>query len=238
MYLASSPAPPSRNGFVQNAAPAPSSSDWVVFFAVCILTHRHPLSSRADAPDTRLQQFPVSPRSTWLQTPKTRSFTEKVNSLPLTATPTQARSLGAATEFGDLKQSQIAGSVADIGRKILGSPQIAIDPRDSQQPQGPPSVRFKSTIEEIAPDNVTASTSRPLADGLPLGNPGQVTSEEIRELSNRLRACPLQERRMNIFSYEPVSLPASRVRIFLLALLSGLPSAVTLLGPVAFVCLG
>lgn len=103
-----------------------------------------------------------------------------------------------------------------FGCETLGSLGIATDLQDVQQSQGPPSVRFKSTIEEIAPDNVTTSTSRPLADGLPLGNPGQVTSEEIRELSNRLRACPLQERRMNIFSYEPVSLPASRVRILIL----------------------
>ncbi|EAQ88407.1 hypothetical protein CHGG_05026 [Chaetomium globosum CBS 148.51] len=82
---------------------------------------------------------------------------------------------------------------------------VATDDQNNQQSQ----VRFKSTIEEIAPDNAT-STSLPLANGNPLGNPGQVTSEDIRQLSDRLRTCPLQERRMNIFSYEPVSLPPSR----------------------------
>lgn len=83
-----------------------------------------------------------------------------------------------------------------------------------QQPQASPGVRFKSTIEEFAPDH-EPSTRPPMADGIRLGSPGQVTPDDIRELSNKLRACPLQERRMNIFSYEPVSLPVSRVRNYL-----------------------
>ncbi|KAL2189331.1 Pkinase-domain-containing protein [Thermothelomyces heterothallicus CBS 203.75] len=85
------------------------------------------------------------------------------------------------------------------------SAQIAADNQHNQQSQ----VRFKSTIEEIAPDNAT-STTFPLAGGATLGSPSEVTPEDIRKLSNRLRVCPLQERRMNIFSYEPVSLPPSR----------------------------
>ncbi|KAK4233598.1 kinase-like domain-containing protein [Achaetomium macrosporum] len=89
------------------------------------------------------------------------------------------------------------------------STQSAADPRHMQQFQPPPAVRFKSTIEEIQPDNAT-STSLPLAGDGSLGDPGEVTPDETRELSRRLKACPLQERRMNIFSYEPVSLPASR----------------------------
>ncbi|KAL2129674.1 hypothetical protein VTI74DRAFT_7453 [Chaetomium olivicolor] len=80
---------------------------------------------------------------------------------------------------------------------------------NSQRSHSPPAVRFSSTVEEIAPDNAT-STAQPLASVPSLGDPGQVTPDQIRELSDRLRACPLQERRMNIFSYEPVSLPASR----------------------------
>ncbi|KAK4115916.1 Pkinase-domain-containing protein [Canariomyces notabilis] len=54
------------------------------------------------------------------------------------------------------------------------------------------------------------STITPSADGVALGDPGEVTPDQIRDLSNRLRACPLQERRMNIFSYEAFSLPPSR----------------------------
>jgi hypothetical protein len=91
-----------------------------------------------------------------------------------------------------------------------------------QQSQPPPAVRFRSTIEEIQPDNAT-STSLPLAGDDSLGNPGEVTPDEIRELSRRLKACPLQERRMNIFSYEPVSLPVSRVRILYPTLLPCIP---------------
>jgi hypothetical protein len=111
-----------------------------------------------------------------------------------------------------LKQSQTL--LLTPAGKNLGSTEILTDAQNAQQSQAPPAVRFKSTIEEIAPDNAI-SASLPLADEEPrLGSPGQVTSDEIRELSNRLRACPLQERRMNIFSYEPVSLPASRVSVF------------------------
>jgi hypothetical protein len=118
--------------------------------------------------------------------------------------------LAAATKSHQLEA--IANIVADVGWGILDSNTIPTVPGPQHTPQQP-SVRFKSTIEEISSDNA-ASTSLPLADDVSLGSPGQVTSAEIRELSNRLRTCPLQERRMNIFSYEPVSLPASRVRIF------------------------
>ncbi|KAL2267844.1 hypothetical protein VTJ83DRAFT_5121 [Remersonia thermophila] len=80
-----------------------------------------------------------------------------------------------------------------------------LNPASPSSPQPPPSVRFKSTIEAIAPDTST-STSLPLADE----SDGQAACDEIRELSRRLKACPLQERRMSIFTYEPVSLPVSR----------------------------
>ena len=71
-------------------------------------------------------------------------------------------------------------------------------------------MRFKSTIEEIAPDDTDSGSSAAAVKAL-LGNPGEATPEQIRDLSNRLKACPLQERRMNIFSYEAFSLPPSRV---------------------------
>lgn len=48
------------------------------------------------------------------------------------------------------------------------------------------------------------------------GGPAQlpeVTPEDLRELSKSLQGRHLQERRMNIFAFEPFSLPASRVRI-------------------------
>jgi hypothetical protein len=145
---------------------------------------------------------------------------ENSTSYPSPNSPTQTEALGfgvcaAGCSHQSHQLEAIANIVADVGWGILDSNTIPTNsgPQHTQQP----SVRFKSTIEEISSDNA-ASTSLPLADDVSLGSPGQVTSAEIRELSNRLRACPLQERRMNIFSYEPVSLPASRVRIFLVGL--------------------
>ncbi|KAK3390574.1 kinase-like domain-containing protein [Podospora didyma] len=83
------------------------------------------------------------------------------------------------------------------------------DSASDQKSQSPPAVRFKSTIEEIAPNDATRAVPA-AAEGFSLGDPAEVTPEQIRDLSDRLKACPLQERRMNIFSYEPFSLPASR----------------------------
>ena len=91
---------------------------------------------------------------------------------------------------------------------VQNAPSVAGGEQDSQTP---PAVRFKSTIEEIAPDDTSALLSAPIKD-LSLGEPGEVTPEQLRDLSKRLKACPLQERRMNIFSYEAFSLPPSRVR--------------------------
>ena len=80
------------------------------------------------------------------------------------------------------------------------------------QTQAEPAVRFRSTIEEIDPKDSCAGSDVPAnSRGWTLGDPADVTPEQIRDLSNRLKACPLQERRMNIFSYEAFSLPASRV---------------------------
>lgn len=100
--------------------------------------------------------------------------------------------------------------MATSAQEPEGQREIQQNDDESLQVQSPPAVRFKSTIEEIDPED--ASKSLPLANGVSLGEPGQVTPEDIRDLSERLRAsgCPLQERRMNIFSYEPVSLPPSR----------------------------
>ncbi|KAK3318262.1 kinase-like domain-containing protein [Apodospora peruviana] len=91
------------------------------------------------------------------------------------------------------------------------SQQNATDPapRD-ENPQSSTAVRFKSTIEEIDPKDTTSGVPAAIAQEYSLGDPSEVTPEQIRDLSNRLKACPLQERRMNIFNYEAFSLPASR----------------------------
>ncbi|KAM7201640.1 Protein kinase-like domain containing protein [Rhypophila sp. PSN 637] len=80
-----------------------------------------------------------------------------------------------------------------------------------EQTNTEPTVRFKSIIEEIDPKDASAAPPNAQPWSPNLGDPAaDVTPEEIRHLSERLQACPLQERRMNIFSYEAFSLPASR----------------------------
>ncbi len=71
-------------------------------------------------------------------------------------------------------------------------------------------MRFRSVVEEISPE---ANALAPSSNEAPqtLGDPGEVSPEDLRALSKSLRASPLQERRMNIFGYEAFSLPASRV---------------------------
>lgn len=81
-----------------------------------------------------------------------------------------------------------------------------------EQAHTEPTVRFKSTIEEIDPKDTSAGPPKAQPWSPLLGDPADVTPEQIRDLSDRLKACPLQERRMNIFSYEAFSLPPSRVR--------------------------
>lgn len=93
----------------------------------------------------------------------------------------------------------------------------------SQQSQShlelPPSVRFSSAVEEFAPEPDHYSSSVPAAEQQQqssngsLGNPGDITPDQIKDIARSLNrtACPMQERRMGMFSYEPYSLPVSRV---------------------------
>lgn len=251
-YLPGNSAPPSRNGFhcSNTARLEPSSSQTGLLFAVCILAHDSctPFPSPSPFPfpfaQAHLLRYCSASSSvsgqTWRRMPKTGSFAKKVKKiLPLTKPPRKRkhRALVCAAVATQAHQPEaIASIVADVGWGILDSSTIPPNPGPQNTQQ--PSVRFKSTIEEIAP-NDAASASLPLADHVSLGNPGQVTSDEIRELSNRLRACPLQERRMNIFSYEPVSLPASRVRIFSVGFALEPSVSDDVLGhPVSLLCLG
>ncbi|KAJ0115325.1 hypothetical protein J7T55_012602 [Diaporthe amygdali] len=69
-----------------------------------------------------------------------------------------------------------------------------------------PAVRFKSTVQEIDPQHPVSESSPPRADHVS----DFVTPEDIKSLSKSLQGHRLQERRMNNFSFEPYSLPASR----------------------------
>lgn len=86
------------------------------------------------------------------------------------------------------------------------APDGAADPK-TEESVGP-TVRFKSTVQEIDPQQ-----SRTLSYSAHSNNDpaAEVTPEDIRALSKSLQGHRLQERRMNIFSFEPYSLPASRV---------------------------
>ncbi|KAL2873962.1 Nitrogen permease reactivator protein [Colletotrichum sp. CLE4] len=85
-------------------------------------------------------------------------------------------------------------------------------------PQDTPAVRFASSVEEITPTVTTTSPTETLcptdadaATGDGEGSLAEVTPDQIRALSKSLQGAPLQQRRMNVFGFEPYSLPASRV---------------------------
>ena len=73
-------------------------------------------------------------------------------------------------------------------------------------PNGSPQVRFASTNEEIEP------LSNPLASDPASNQQFGADETQLKELSQNLQNTQLQGRRMSQFAFEPVSLPASRVR--------------------------
>ncbi|ROW09533.1 hypothetical protein VMCG_02618 [Cytospora schulzeri] len=85
----------------------------------------------------------------------------------------------------------------------------APDSVDDRRPENNvgPAVRFNSTVQEIDPQH-TLSNSPPS----PSVHVGEITSDDIKALSHSLQGTSLQERRMNNYSFEPFSLPASRTQ--------------------------
>ena len=119
----------------------------------------------------------------------------------------------------------------DISHKAPDPP-----PSDDNGANSGPAVRFKSTVQEIAaPENVSSSLP-PIKDS-PLSEPADVTPAQLRELSKSLQGTHLQERRMNIFSFEPFSLPASRVRPCKTAVFNSIPSVLMSPRPLASIAL-
>lgn len=73
-------------------------------------------------------------------------------------------------------------------------------------------VRFASHNEEIEPDQVLQQVETMTgAEERPRGDLGPETQQELRNLASTLQHSRLQSKRLENFSYEPVSLPASRV---------------------------
>jgi hypothetical protein len=82
-------------------------------------------------------------------------------------------------------------------------------PKDTSN-SGSQGVRFASGVEEIGPVTKTNSDKPKSMEDL-----SPEAKEEIRSLAMTLQKSKLQESRMSNFQFEPVSLPASRVRSFL-----------------------
>lgn len=82
----------------------------------------------------------------------------------------------------------------------------------STKPSQPQTVRFASVNQEIEPSHSIQSLTT-LPSNISISNPefSPEAQEEIRKLSRSLQSSPLQQRRMNHFAFEPVSLPTSRV---------------------------
>jgi hypothetical protein len=73
---------------------------------------------------------------------------------------------------------------------------------------GSPAVRFASSSQEIEPVQLDeTNTISATGEAGVTGSGGQ-----LRDLSDSLSGTHLQSRRMSHFNFEPVSLPASRVR--------------------------
>lgn len=73
-------------------------------------------------------------------------------------------------------------------------------------------VRFSSVTEEIEPSVKSLSAQDPAVEKQPSSSiPDQRSDEEIRSLAATFQRSQLQESRLRNFSYDPVSLPSSRV---------------------------
>ncbi|KAK9422365.1 putative Kinase-like domain-containing protein [Seiridium unicorne] len=82
---------------------------------------------------------------------------------------------------------------------------------NAQAPVAAPAVRFASKVEQFAPDGSQSRTEPTKNASSPGLQPPNITPEQMRALSQSLADTNLQEQRMKSFSYQPFSLPASRV---------------------------
>lgn len=77
---------------------------------------------------------------------------------------------------------------------------------DAKSRQPPGQVRFSSVTEEIEPSEQSASALSPES-----GAPSEKQDEDLRSLAASLQRSQLQESRLGKFSFDPLSLPSSRV---------------------------
>jgi hypothetical protein len=107
------------------------------------------------------------------------------------------------------------GTAHNIIDRVAAAPLERTATHEDKQSHVNPSVRFNSSVEEIAPEpnySNAEPAEQQLKDHVPLESPGDYTAEEVKALARSLKSSlPLQERRLGMFSYEPYSLPVSRV---------------------------
>lgn len=83
---------------------------------------------------------------------------------------------------------------------------------DAKSKAQPGQVRFSSVTEEIEPSEQPVSAQDPPVEGKSsLSSPQEKSDDEIRSLAASFQRSQLQESRLRNFSYDPVSLPSSRV---------------------------
>lgn len=78
--------------------------------------------------------------------------------------------------------------------------------------EGQSGVRFANDVQEFEPTGIRHDTTAPTEEqGMDYDDLTPQAKEEIKNLAMTLQKSRLQESRMANFTYEPVSLPASRV---------------------------
>jgi WD repeat-containing protein 48 len=89
-------------------------------------------------------------------------------------------------------------------------PQAESDP-DAKSRSQPAQVRFSSVNQEIEPSSMLS----PVSENSVSGSHHQHTNEEdLRSLAMSLQSTQLQESRLRNYSFEPMSLPSSRVCLY------------------------
>lgn len=79
---------------------------------------------------------------------------------------------------------------------------------DAKSRSQPGQVRFSSVTQEIEPAALSPDSDHHSKDGLSINT----NEDELKTLAMSLQKSQLQESRLHNFSYEPMSLPSSRVR--------------------------
>lgn len=105
--------------------------------------------------------------------------------------------------------------------KMSAQASEAGDPDSSKSRSQPGQVRFSSVTQEIEPSRSALSLDTEPEQSHP-DSSKQTSDEDLRSLAQSLQKSQLQESRLRHFSFDPMSLPSSRV----CATLSYLPKLV------------